>query len=61
MKEEYRKINEFECCGKDMVVVRGANSCHVMTMKEWMVCYGNKHPERWENGVRVKKKQRIVL
>lgn len=60
MKEEYRKINEFECCGKDMVVVRGANSCHVMTMKEWRKIYGRNHPERWENGVRVKKKQRIA-
>lgn len=60
MREEYRKINEFECCGKVMVIVRKSNSCHVMTMKEWRKVYGRNHPERWENGVRVKKKQRTV-
>ena len=48
MREEYRKINEFECCGKDMVVVRGTNSCHAMTMAEWKICYGRKHPKRWK-------------
>lgn len=55
MSEEYRKINEFECYGKDMVVVRGTNSCHVMTMAEWRVCYGWMNSERWENGIRVEK------
>ncbi len=46
MREEYRKINEFECCGKVMVIVRKSNSCHVMTIDEWKVCYGWMHPER---------------
>lgn len=45
--EEYRKISDFKCCGKDMVVLRGGNSRHVMTMKKWRVCYSWMHPERW--------------
>lgn len=48
MREEYRKINEFECCGKVMVIIKGINSCHVMTTEEWRVCYGRQHPKRWK-------------
>ena len=36
MKEEYKVVRRFECCGKTMVAVQmSGSSVSTMTMEEW--------------------------
>ena len=36
MKEEYKVVRRFECCGKTMVAVQmNGSSVSTMTMEEW--------------------------
>lgn len=36
MKEEYKVVRRFECCGKTMVAVQmNGSSVSIMTMEEW--------------------------
>lgn len=44
----YEVIKQFECCEKQMVIVRIGNNVHVMDEDEWKKVYGRNHPERWE-------------
>lgn len=60
MDDEYKVVEEFLCCGKQMVTVRIGNAAHVMSQEEWRIVYGRNHPERWENGIRVNRKRRIA-
>lgn len=52
MNDGYEIIKEFECCGKNMIIVRITNATHVMTLEEWHLVFGRWHPERWEKGKR---------
>lgn len=49
MNDGYEIIKEFECCGKNMVIVKIRNAAHVMTLEEWRLIYGRWHPELWKN------------
>lgn len=43
MNDEYKVIKEFECHGKQMVIVRIGNAAHVMSQEEWHKVYGRNH------------------
>lgn len=48
---EYKVINQFECCGKQMVTVRIGNTANVMSLEEWRKIYGRNHQEKWKTKV----------
>lgn len=56
----YNVVDEFCCCGKQMVTVRTGNTAHVMSQDEWRKIYGRNHPERWKDGNRVKRNRKIA-
>lgn len=60
MGDEHNVVEEFWCCGKQMVTVRIENAAHVMRQDEWHKIYGRNHPERWENGNKVKRDRKIA-
>ncbi len=47
---DYKLIKEFECNGKEMVIVKTNCAAHVMDKEEWKKVYGRWHPERWKDG-----------
>lgn len=60
MDDGYNVVEEFGCCGKQMVTVRTENAAHVMEQDEWRKIYGRNHQDRWENGNRVKRNRKIA-
>lgn len=60
MDDGYNVVDEFWCCGKQMVTVRIGNAAHVMGQDEWHKIYGRNHPERWKDGNRVKMNRKIA-
>lgn len=48
MSDEFKVIKEFECHGKQMVIVRIGNVAHVMSLEEWHKVYGRNHQEKWK-------------
>lgn len=50
----YELIKEFECNGKEMIIVKTKGATHVMDKEEWKRVFGKWHPERWENGKQVR-------
>ncbi len=50
----YELIKEFECNGKEMVIVKTSGAAHVMDKEEWKKVFGQWYPERWKNGKRVR-------
>jgi len=44
----YKLIKEFECNGKEMVIVKVNGAAHVMDKEEWKKVFGKWHPERWK-------------
>lgn len=51
---DYKVIREFECNGKEMVIVKTSGAAHVMDKEEWKKVFGQWHPEKWKNGKRVR-------
>lgn len=48
MNDEYKVIKEFECHGKQMVIVRSGNAAHVMSLEEWHKVYSRSHQKKME-------------
>lgn len=46
MNDEYEVIQEFECCGKQMVTIRNKNAAHVMSLEEWRKIYARNLQEK---------------
>ncbi len=51
---DYKVIREFECNGKEMVIVKTSGAAHVMDKEEWKKVFNKWHSDRWENGNHVK-------
>lgn len=54
----YSIIRDFVSHGKRMVIVKLEHGTHVMTEDEWKWVFGQSRPERWRNGVRVKRNRK---
>lgn len=59
-EERYQVIFEWECNNAMMVTVKTPGGCSVMEKTEWCKLFGRLHPERWEDGKRIKGKGKIV-
>ncbi len=51
MDNEYKFIKDFDCHGKQMVIVRIGNAAHVMNQEEWRKVYGRNHQDKWKTKV----------
>ena len=55
-----RLLPIFVSYGKHMVIVKLKHGIHIMPEEEWKWVFGQLNPERWENGVRVRKNRKIA-
>lgn len=56
----YELVKEFECNGKEMVIVKISGAAHVMDKEEWKKVFGKWYPERWKNRECVKESHRDI-
>ena len=47
VKDDYKVIAEFVCCGKPMVTVMLGNAAHVMSQEEWNKFYSIEHKDKY--------------
>lgn len=59
-RERYSIIGDFVFHGKRMVIVKLEHGTHVMPEEEWKWVFGQARPERWKNGVRVKRNRKLA-
>lgn len=57
---KYQVISEWKCNNIIMVTVETPGGCSVMEKSEWCIVFGRLHPERWQDGKRIKGKSEIV-
>lgn len=46
--DRYKVISEFECYGKNMVVIKIRGNVHIMSQEELQWVFGQSHPWRWK-------------
>ena len=53
MRDEYKVVSEFPCCGNTMVTVMigNGNAAHVMSQEEWHKICGRNHQSEWNTKV----------
>ncbi len=54
---DYKVIREFECNGKEMVIVKASGAAHIMDKEEWKQIFSKWHPSRWKYKKKVKHKK----
>ncbi len=53
---DYKVIREFECNGKEMVIVKASGAAHIMDKEEWEQVFNKWHPDRRKYKKKVKYK-----